>query len=117
MLPASAAGLANGRAPQVALKGLQAVGYLEQTVADLVAAALTKVGVDKPKLPLLDATSSALLALALELRAANPKVRPPPHCPPRVLAASRRAEPPAVAVTRGDCQGQAGRVCCAVPVC
>lgn len=34
---------------------------------------LTQVGTAKPKFPLLDAPRSALLALALELRAANPR--------------------------------------------
>ena len=42
-------------------------------VADAVAQALVKIGTAKPKFPLLDAPRSALLALALELRAANPR--------------------------------------------
>ena len=70
--PETAAALSHGKLPPAPLKTLPAVGYLEQTVSDAIAAALTKIGVDKPKLPLLDPTSSALLALALQLRATNP---------------------------------------------
>ena len=71
-LPDTAAALNHGKLPAAPLKTLPAVGYLEQTVADAIGAALTKIGVDKPKLPLLDSTSSALLALALQLRVLNP---------------------------------------------
>ena len=68
----TAAALNHGKLQAAPLKTLPAVGYLEQTVADAIGAALTKIGVDKPKFPLLDSTSSALLALALQLRATNP---------------------------------------------
>ena len=73
--PPHATALNHGKLPAVGLKSLPAVGYLEQSVADAVTAALTKVGVMKPKYPLLDSARSGLIALALELRATNPRLK------------------------------------------
>ena len=79
--PTHAHALNHGKLPAVGLKSLPAVGYLEQSVADAVTAALTKVGVMKPKYPLLDSARSGLIALALELRAANPRLAEEPVGP------------------------------------
>ena len=52
-------------------------GYLEQSVGDLLTAALTQLGELRPIYPSLGTEESALKFLALYIRARNPKRRPP----------------------------------------
>jgi len=48
------------------------LGYLEQTVAAAVTQSLLAVGSAKPKYPFISATRSALVYMALHLKANNP---------------------------------------------
>lgn len=50
------------------VNGLPMLGYLEQTVAQVLTKALTVVGNFKPKYPFMSATQSALVYLALQLK-------------------------------------------------
>lgn len=55
------------------VNSLPPLGYLEQTVVDVLTAALTDLGKSKPKYPFLSNKESALKYLALYLKAANPR--------------------------------------------
>lgn len=50
------------------MNGLPMLGYLEQTVAQVVTKAMTAVGNFKPKYPFMSATQSALVYFALQLK-------------------------------------------------
>lgn len=50
------------------VNGLPMLGYLEQTVAQVVTKAMTAVGNFKPKYPFMSATQSALVYFALQLK-------------------------------------------------
>ena len=49
------------------------LGYMEQTVAHLITKSLTAVGLARPKYPFLSTQESALIYLALYLKANNLK--------------------------------------------
>jgi adenylate/nucleoside-diphosphate kinase len=58
---------------------LPMLGYLEQTVVDVLTAGLTELGVVKPKYPFLSNKESALKYLALYLKAQNPRNQKDEH--------------------------------------
>eukprot|EP00051_Salpingoeca_urceolata_P019620 m.288770 g.288770 ORF g.288770 m.288770 type:complete len:1610 (-) comp19453_c0_seq5:24-4853(-) len=57
----------------VAVASLPMLGYLEQTVAEVVIKGFTAVGLSRPKYPFLTSQQSALIYLALYLKVHNPK--------------------------------------------
>jgi hypothetical protein len=52
---------------------LPMLGYMEQTMSQLVTKAIAATGLARPKYPHLDAKASALVHLALYLKAHNPR--------------------------------------------
>ena len=61
------------RMQPVATAQLPNLGFMEQTCATVVTKACQAVGLEKPKFPFLTTTQSALVFVALYLKAENPK--------------------------------------------
>lgn len=57
----------------VPLASLPMLGYMEKTCSMVITKALTDVGLVRPKYPYLTAEQSALLHMAMALKAFNPK--------------------------------------------
>ena len=60
-------------AQPMSVSALPMLGYMEQTVSAAVTNALTQVGLKRPHYPFLSGKQSALLHVALQLKASNPK--------------------------------------------